>query len=61
MKKKYVYGIELVECKCGEWKIEELPCWKCHDREQLFVESFAKLNQSIRNLGYEILKSFKLL
>lgn len=51
-----IYGIELIECDCGVWRVEDLPCWNETEREQLTAEAFAQLRQALRNLGYEILK-----
>jgi hypothetical protein len=57
-----VYGVELVECKCGVWRadVSGLGCWN-HGapRSQLMVEAIAQFNQALRNLGYEILRAFK--
>lgn len=62
MKRRYVHGIELMECRCGAWRVAayELPCWKHEDRKQLMVEAQAQLAQSIRNLGYQIAKAVRL-
>lgn len=61
IKHRYFYGIDHVECNCGKWRVnDELPCWNSGERKQMMSESFAELNQAIRNLGYEILKQLRL-
>lgn len=59
-KHRWFWGIEHVECDCGVWRVIELPCWNHEDREILTVEAQARLSQSVRNLGYIIFKSFRL-
>ena len=63
MKKRYLYGIEMIECSCGVWRVNDtqIPCWNHEDRKQLMSEAFTQLNQSVRNLGYEILKAMRLI
>lgn len=59
-KSAYSFGEELIECDCGHWTLRDLPCWNCGGRSQTFIEAQAELAQSIRNLGYEILKAMRL-
>ena len=61
-KRTYMYGVCLVECDCGVWRIDDptIPCWSHEHRPQMMIEAFAQLRQAIRNLGYEILHAFKI-
>src|SRR5690606_10638684 len=61
-KRRFVYGIELLECHCGVWRVAEpsFACWKHEDREQLAVEAMAQLQQALRNFGYELAKAMRL-
>lgn len=70
MEEIYVYGQRLVECECGVWRLPdevidgktyEMPCWNHQVRKQTMVEAIAQLSQSVRNFGYVLLKSLKLI
>lgn len=55
-----VFGIKHIECSCGVWRLPDLPCWNETNRRQSLSEAQAQLSQSIRNLGYVVLKSLGL-
>lgn len=64
-KQRYFYGIEMRECSCGVWRSyddylkEKFPCYNSGKRKQTTPEAFATLAQSIRNLGYELIRVMK--